>query len=244
MIQLLIFLSIIILNVQADISSNCHHTNSLGHEYDLNPLKKPQFWKVKDTNGDSGIFSMDYIFNFCNLGSLKCKDLPDVGAYEALEVLGQLTDTCEVIGKGKSPQVTHIDKGNPDKGIKITYGDGDICSNSENSAENGSKRKVNFLIVCSDQQDSNFAQSKVNSLGVTKCNLEFSINSPAGCRIGFIKSRNSYGTIFFWVLLITCLYLGLGIAYNIKVNYSVFFFLKTNIFLFFFCVKFLHTYLK
>lgn len=35
--------------------------------------------------------------------------------------------------------------------------------------------------MCSDKQDSNWHFTPINSIDVTKCNLEFTIDSPAGC---------------------------------------------------------------
>ena len=43
-------------------SENCHWIDSSGNEYDLSPLKKPNGWKIKDSNDDNGVFSMNYLF--------------------------------------------------------------------------------------------------------------------------------------------------------------------------------------
>jgi len=68
-------------------SENCHWIDSSGNEYDLSSLKKPNGWKIKDSNDDSGVFSMDYLFQFCGNLEKKCKN-QEVGAFEALEVMG------------------------------------------------------------------------------------------------------------------------------------------------------------
>jgi hypothetical protein len=35
-----------------------------------------------------------------------------------------------------------------DNGVKITYKHGDICTNSENPADNNMPRKINFVATC------------------------------------------------------------------------------------------------
>jgi hypothetical protein len=45
----------------------CKYSDDKGNAWDLTSLKQSEFWKVKDNSGDSGVFSMDYIFNFCDI---------------------------------------------------------------------------------------------------------------------------------------------------------------------------------
>jgi len=93
---------------------------------------------------------MDYIFNICNVPQMKCKG-NYVGAFEALEVLGQLTETCEVLGRAKEPIVKALSVPTEgSEGVRITYTKGDICSNSENPAENGQPRNINFNVFCAN----------------------------------------------------------------------------------------------
>lgn len=54
-------------------SENCHFTDNSNNEYDLTPLHKTNGWKIKDSNDDSGVFSMDYLFQFCGNLEKKCK---------------------------------------------------------------------------------------------------------------------------------------------------------------------------
>jgi len=58
-------------------------------------------------------------------------------------------------------------------------------------------------------------KSKINSDTVTKCNLEFSMKSLAGCKIGgsFVDSVKS---LVFYILLILLIYFAIGIFYNMK----------------------------
>lgn len=217
---IIVFLSFILLiNASETFSqAKCHWSDDKSNEYDLSSLKKADFWKVKDGNGDSGLFAMDYLFNFCQTVSQKCKNTY-VGALEALEVLGQLTETCEVLGKNEASEQTiaHIDSNKPDLGLKITYSNGDTCTGSENPIENGKSRKVSFLIYCADHQSTEFVQTKINSNTITKCSLEFSIKSPAGCHIGYgTSSLKKSAIILLWVLVLFIIYSVLGLAYNVK----------------------------
>ena len=200
-------------------SSKCLWTDEHSNEYDISHLKKTDFWKVKDGNGDSGLFAMDYLFNFCNTVSQKCKNTY-VGALEALEVLGQLTETCEILGKNeeKDQIINQIDSNKPDLGIKISYHNGDICTGSENSLENGLTRKSTFVIYCSESQDTSFVQSKINSKDVTKCSLEFSIKSPAGCRVGYGSGMRKSSIILLWLVVCFIIYAVAGYLYNNKVK--------------------------
>jgi centromeric protein E len=43
-----------------------------------------------------GMFNMVYIFNFCNI-NLNCHNIP-VAVYEGLEVMGTITDNCDIVG--------------------------------------------------------------------------------------------------------------------------------------------------
>ena len=41
--------------------------------------------------------------------------------------MGQMTDTCEIIGRDRDITANFIDEKNKNKGFKVTYGSGDIC---------------------------------------------------------------------------------------------------------------------
>ena len=49
-------------------AGNCGFKDDKGNDFSLLSLKKQEFWKVKDntSGGDSSVFSMDYLFNFCD----------------------------------------------------------------------------------------------------------------------------------------------------------------------------------
>jgi hypothetical protein len=114
---------------------------------------------------------MVYYFNFGQNHNQKCKN-QSVGVSEVLEVLKQATDTCEVLGRTESPEYSLIDKNDPKKGIYLTYGGGDRCTNGDNPAENGKPRKSRFKLVCASTQEENVSKSKLNNNKNTKFNLK------------------------------------------------------------------------
>jgi hypothetical protein len=76
-----------------------------------------------------------------------------VAVSEVLEVLKQPTDTCEILGKTDSRTVGLLDPNDPKKGIYITYGNGDKCTNGDNPLQNGKPRQSKFNIHCAEKQD-------------------------------------------------------------------------------------------
>ena len=97
---------------------------------------------------------MVYYFNFGQNHNQKCKG-QQVGVSEVLEVLKQATDTCEVLGRTETKEWALLDKSDPKKGVSITYGNGDRCTNGDNPAENGRPRRSRFLLFCSSNQEEN-----------------------------------------------------------------------------------------
>ena len=69
------------------------------------------------------MFNMIYEFNFCS-NSVKCHN-KDVVAVEALEVMGTLTENCDVLGTRETQHVSYLDPSRPSAGIRIDYGGGD-----------------------------------------------------------------------------------------------------------------------
>lgn len=72
-----------------------------------------------------GMFNMVYIFNFCNYEKLSCAGKP-VSVYETLEVMGTLTDNCDIISKSFTPIYSHINN-DVNQGLELSYTNGDIC---------------------------------------------------------------------------------------------------------------------
>ena len=212
----LVFFIIKIFSLENFDAKNCEFRDNLNKVYDLSFLKKSEYWKVKQKFGDnSGIIDIYYLFNFCDNSNLHCKNTKEIGIYESPEFLNQDTNQCRVFGKTSNVEIQKLQNS---EGIKIIYSNGDICQNSENPTENNLPMKSSFKIMCSESQNDNFEQTeRLNNPKVTSCNLEFQINSPAGCLDEFSqKSFNSSQTLFILVIFIF-LYLAIGILYNIKV---------------------------
>ena len=69
------------------------------NDYDLSFLGKPKEhpYRVFDSQ-TSGMFDIEYEFNFCTLLPKQCKG-QEASAIEFLDVYDQQTDTCEVLGQ-------------------------------------------------------------------------------------------------------------------------------------------------
>ena len=76
-----------LLIVSVIASNPCTWTDENGYNYNLKPLDKEGGWQVKDETSGMGMFSMVYIFNFCDFTAIKCHE-KSVGAIEALAVMG------------------------------------------------------------------------------------------------------------------------------------------------------------
>lgn len=64
---------------------DCTWTDDHGSLYNLKPLDRGDAWQLKDAESGMGMFSMVYVFNFCDFSQVKCHDR-QVGVYEALAV--------------------------------------------------------------------------------------------------------------------------------------------------------------
>ncbi len=110
-------------------------------------------WKVRDSI-DNGIFAIDYFFNFGANHNKICKG-QDSAVVEILDFLNQPTDACEIIGKYENATFEVIDKLDVNKGFSLTYGNGDMCTTSNDIKENDKPRKTKFIIECSENEDEN-----------------------------------------------------------------------------------------
>ncbi|CAD8197390.1 unnamed protein product [Paramecium pentaurelia] len=135
------------------------------HYYNLTKLQRTEPYIVK-ASADSSFFKMAYQFNFCGNHPKHCQG--QSGAYQALEVMGILTDSCEILGKPENQQISLIENG-----LQITYSQGSQC-------ENNQKKSVNFNILCSPEPDQNFAL-----LSEDNCHTAFQLKSPAGCKLQY-----------------------------------------------------------
>ena len=126
--------------------------------FDLTILhRKHGFYEVRDENTDSTFFALSYgnakkkkkinsVFNICGDHPRFCQNQP--ASYEVINVLGQLTDSCELIGRPDSKVVTLADPHNARSGVVMKYSKGSVCEDSEKAHEIGQERSVSFLVNC------------------------------------------------------------------------------------------------
>ena len=127
--------------------------------------------------------------------------------------MGQLTDTCEILGLTTAQNVRYMDQFDPQKGIAIEYTQGGICEESEKPAENGQPRRVVFQLQCADYQDSNFIKVFSDGITVTKCSTTFLIHTPAGCKTSMMGGY-SYSKILFYIIVVFACYVVIGMQVN------------------------------
>jgi len=211
---ILVILSLLIISINADNSCSWTDTNT-GKFFDFSALNRPGGWKVTDisTEKDKSLFSIDFLFNFCSQVPNSCNDKSKIAVMEALEVTGQITDACEVLGT-LDQMATSLGTSLGAPGVKITYKGGEECLNSENPSQNGLPKQATFNIICSENTDSQFQQVPFNGQSITKCSPEFYINHPLACA-GLKPSRGYTTTLIAIVLMV---YIIGGTAYNIKVQ--------------------------
>ena len=186
-----------------------------GFKYDWSKLKrnKNNPYIIKDEELDDENFSIKYYFNIGKPLNQKCKNKTS-SVFEMLEYEGKNTNICEILGRDESFNIYTIDKENPQLGIVLEYGDGDICKTSQNEELVGFPRKTRFKIYCSKKEDDNFILDfPEGKQGNTKCIMEFKIYSSAGCPITFL-SKIKPSKILSMILILFCLYFSFGYIYN------------------------------
>ena len=159
---------------------------------------------------------MIYYFNFGQTHDKTCKN-QFVAVTEILEVMKQPTETCEILGRVESVKVGLLNDTNPRGGIFVQYGDGDQCTSGEDFSMVGSPRQTRFNIHCAKRQTEFKVDLPGGTQGTTKCLLQFTVDSPAGCPGGRYALITS-SLVLFWILFIFGAYLTIGIVYNIKKN--------------------------
>lgn len=137
-----------------------------------------------------------------------------VCSLNAFSRLGQVTETCEVLGDASQTAFQRLETMESTSGLKITYSNGDICQNSEIPGENGMPRKINFKVMCDGSTEESFVQTPLVA-PISKCNLEFTIRSSAGCPV----SLWSFGSfklfkILLWAIVVFAIYGIAGTIYN------------------------------
>lgn len=170
-----------------------------GKKYDWSSLHKKEKYPYEIMDPEKiGDYYIKYFINIGGYQPFSC-DNKKSSVVEKLHNEEEFTDICEILGQYTSSNVGLLDENNPQLGIYLEYGDGDICHNSEDPKQNGLPRKTKLKIYCSKKQDKNFILDfPEQKQGVTKCLMEFIINSPAGCPVEKkIKSTNILMIIIF-----------------------------------------------
>ena len=189
-----------------------------GNSYDFSSLKRPKNnpYIIIDPEKDDDLdFSLKYIFNIGKEHNSLCNNKKSIIA-EFLEYKEKNTNICEILGTFDSKNIYLIDENNPNIGIILEYGNGDICTASQNEELNGLPRKTRFKLVCSEKQDEFFLNFDKGTQGSTKCIMEFVIHTPAGCPLDSIFKMMYYSDILLILIISFGLYFVFGYIYNRK----------------------------
>eukprot|EP01016_Furgasonia_blochmanni_P047003 TRINITY_DN6853_c0_g1_i1.p1 TRINITY_DN6853_c0_g1~~TRINITY_DN6853_c0_g1_i1.p1 ORF type:complete len:318 (+),score=62.39 TRINITY_DN6853_c0_g1_i1:110-955(+) len=211
-------LSLMVASALAGGPERCTWTDPVsGNFYDLSSLYKKDGYVVrKDESQDAeaqGVFAVQFFFNVCGNHPGSCRNTPSA-AYAVLEVLGELTDACEILGYNEQNKFQLMDSDDPDVGVQLSYAGGDPCIDEKNPTSSGS-RSINFRFECDESGNSDFVTLKNKK----KCASEFRVLTPAGCPVrGFSLSRflKSPSKILMFLIVTLALYLAAGTIFNMK----------------------------
>ncbi|CAD8156825.1 unnamed protein product [Paramecium octaurelia] len=191
----------------------CQWVDEDNRKYDYANLDHPSAWHVVDTQNGMGMFNMVYIFNFCNI-NLSCHGIP-VAVYEGLEVMGTITDNCDIVGLKSTTSISHIQDKPKDYGISISFNDNSQCvetANQNRAVQTDKPRTAIFNIVCSEKAENQFRI--VQGYG---CTVTLEINHPVGCPL----NRSVFSYISFalkYFIIATILFHIVGFIYNKKIR--------------------------
>jgi len=213
-IKLTFFICLIqIKKIKAEKTSWKDPITGLKYDWSILKRKRDNPYIVIDGEIDEENFEIKYYFNIGNTLNQKCKNKTS-SVIEVLEYEGKTTNICEILGNDQSFDVHLIDHDNPNLGIILEYGDGDICKTSQDEELMGYPRKTRFKLFCSKDETNNFILDyPEGKQGTTKCILEFKIYSSAGCPITFL-SQIKPSKILSFILIIFGVYLVFGYAHN------------------------------
>ena len=186
-----------------------------GSYYDWSKLKhnKDNPYIISDAEIDEENFSLKYYFNIGNTHNVICNNISS-SVTEILEYNGEKTEICEIIGQASSTKIHLLDFDNPNLGIVLEYGDGEICRHSENDLLIGIPRKTRFKLYCSENDNDNFILDlPEGKQGITKCILEFKIYSTAGCPKSFFSKIKPSKILLLLIIGFIC-YIISGYIYN------------------------------
>ena len=212
-IKLTFFICLIqIKKIKAEKTSWKDPITGLKYDWSILKRKRDNPYIVKDGEIDEENFEIKYYFNIGNTLNQKCKNKTSP-VIEVLEYEGKTTNICEILGNNQSFDVHLIDHDNPNLGIILEYGDGDICKTSQDEELMGYPRKTRFKLFCSKDETNFILDYPEGKQGTTKCILEFKIYSSAGCPITFL-SQIKPSKILSFILIIFGVYLIFGYAHN------------------------------
>jgi len=193
------------------LADQCSVADQNGINYDISGLKK-EFQVQDPLTSASALFGIQYIFNPCDEVHSTCSGN---SVFEVLQVMGTLTETCEIVGKPDQKTINQTTGFNGENVIEMVWPGGDMCIGSENPAENMLPKKAQFQIICDPIAQNEFAYAHIDGVKVTRCSPMFTIRHPAGCKPGFLGGKTSFlGSFFYWVFLVGIVYLIVGVAYN------------------------------
>ena len=193
-------------------ANDCNVIDTNGKSWDLTAYSVDQ--QVRDPmTSAASLFGITYIFNMCKDVQSTCKGN---SAFEILEVMGTLTETCEIVGKMDQKTVTHVKTPNGAQSLKMTWTGGDTCYGSENPTENGSSKKAQFEIVCDNVASNGWEYVHIDGITVTRCSPLFRTRGPAGCEVIPVSgsSKLSIASVLIWGSIIAAVYLIVGFVYN------------------------------
>ena len=193
-----------------------------GNSYDFSSLvrhKNNPYIIIDPERDDDPDFSISYIFNIGKEHNILCNNKNSIIA-EFLNYKEKNTNICEILGNIDSKNIYLIDDNNPNIGIVLEYGNGDICTTSQDENLNGLPRKTKFQLICSEEEDEFFLNFDDRTQGNTKCIMEFAIHTPAGCPLGYFVIKPYYPDLLLFLIFCFGLYFIIGYVYN-KKKYSL-----------------------
>ncbi|CAG9321825.1 unnamed protein product [Blepharisma stoltei] len=149
-----------------------------GSQFSFESLQKPEDdpWIVYPSS--DLIVSTKYYFNFGTSLKQQCSG-QYVGAIEVIELWDEIFESCDILGRQEMTSYGLINPNNPQAGFKITYGGGDLCSESYEGLDS-IKRAATFKLHCSNYETE---WEVVEESGFGYCHVFLTKNTPAGCPV-------------------------------------------------------------
>ncbi|KAL4455058.1 hypothetical protein ABPG74_006440 [Tetrahymena malaccensis] len=177
---------------------------STGEKYDFSSLYKKDGYQIKDSSNTMGMFDLFYVTNVCE--TVGCQGV-DVSVYEGLQILGEITQNCDIMTNANEIVYDFVNNDNPKVGVQWTYR-GDTCilpptisyddqGNIKTTPNASTDIKTStFQVICSEDQSSNWTVDTTDT-----CHLKFTMQSPYGCEGAARGSYASFKILIFIILL-------------------------------------------